>query len=82
MARYDKKPHFYDTPAGIEARQVLTAMLADEAFKTEAGYAANIILHPDNQISFVDKHMDYLRLHPATDPKHYLSNLRLMTRIK
>jgi hypothetical protein len=81
MATY-KKVHFYETLAGIKARQLLVEMNADASFKTEAYFSANVDLHPDHRISFVDKHMEYLRAHPSTDPEQYISNLRLMTRIK
>jgi hypothetical protein len=81
MATY-KKINFFETLAGIRARQLLAEMVADTSFKTETYYSANVVLHPGNQMSFVDKHMEYLRAHPSTDPEQYISNLRLMTRIK
>jgi hypothetical protein len=81
MPTYKKKPHFFDTAAGAAALQALQKMVADSAYATNAGYSANAALYPDNVISFVDKHMCYLRDHPATNPEHYISNLRLMTRV-
>ena len=57
-------------------------MSANDAFKTEASYSANAIVYPDNLIPFVDKHMNYLKQHQNINPEHYLSNLRLMTKIK
>lgn len=77
-----KKIDFFDSPAGHETRQLLTAMAADVVYNTESSYTANATLYPSNVLSFVDKHMDYLKAHPATDPQHYLANLRLMTRIR
>lgn len=82
MPTYKKKPPFFETEEGLEIRQVLIKMAADPAFNTLASYSANTETYPDNQIPFVNKHMNYLRTHPATDPRHYIANLRLMTRKK
>jgi hypothetical protein len=69
-----------ETAAGIELE--LKTMVEDGAFCTESSYSANGVDHPDHRISFVDKHMKYLRTHPSLSPKHYLSNLRLVTRVR
>lgn len=82
MPTYKKKPDFFETDEGIEAKQVLKAMALDATYNTQSSYNSNDTLYPGHQMSFVDKHMSYLRAHPATDPTQYLSNLRLMTRIK
>ncbi|QQS18155.1 hypothetical protein IPL68_05985 [Candidatus Saccharibacteria bacterium] len=55
-------------------------MASDTTYITEAGYSPNSELYPNHVIPFVEKHLEYLRTHPTTDPQHYLSNLRLMTR--
>lgn len=81
MATY-KKINFAETQAGVETRQVLIAMVEDDRYMTDSSYSANAELYPDNLIPFVEKHMNYLRAHPSTDPQHYLANLRLMTRLK
>jgi hypothetical protein len=80
MPTYKKKSNFFETPAGLKARQELSAMVADTGFHTVSYYSANTDRHPDNRMTFVEKHMEYLRAHPSTDPDHYLANLRLMTR--
>jgi len=77
-----KKPGLFDTPEGIEIIQQLKLMAADTNFVTKGSYAANDVTYPGNVMSFVEKHRDYLRAHPNTDPQQYLSNLRLMTRVK
>lgn len=81
MATYKKKPNFFDTEEGIAALAALQAMVADASYCTKPSYSSNIVLYPDNLIPFIDKHMCYLRDHPATKPQHYLSNLRLMTKL-
>jgi hypothetical protein len=82
MPTIKKKSDFFDTQEGIEVEQALRAMAADSAFSTESSYSANSVTYPDNLIPFVDKHMNYLKQHQNVNPRHYLSNLRLMTKIK
>lgn len=82
MAYMTNRPNFRETDEGRYAKQQLQNMVEDEAYKTESTYSANAVLHPDKTLSFVDKHMEYLRLHPATDLHHYLSNLRLISRLR
>lgn len=66
--------------AGVH--DALRVMEKDDTLKTEASYSGNVNLYPDHQIPFVDKHITYLLAHPKVNPKHYLSNLRLMLRVK
>ncbi len=77
-----KRVAFYESEEGLEIYDLLTAMAADEDFNTQAGYAADSVKYPDNRIPFVEKHMVYLSLHPNVEPRGYVSNLRLMTRIR
>jgi hypothetical protein len=80
MATYKRKSDFFESEEGIEIEQKLRLMAQDATYHTGSSYSANSTLYPDNLIPFVDKHMSYLRNHPTTDPQHYLSNLRLITR--
>jgi len=82
MPSTQRKSNFYDSEAGAEAKQVLRSMVSDKAFNTEASYSANSDLYPKHSMSFEEKHMAYLNAHPATDSRHYLANLRLMTRVR
>lgn len=82
MPTIKKKETFADTWEGTEARRILQSMDIDKAFNTAPSYSANQDLYPNHQIPFVDKHMNYLSCHPSIEPKHYLANLRLMSRIK
>lgn len=82
MATTKKKSSFYDSEVGAMIKQALIQMASDTAFNTESTYSANAEVYPDNLIPFVDKHMNYLCAHPAVDPQYYVSNLRLMTRLK
>ena len=65
-----------------EVIEALQKMEADPSYVTESAYRANADLWPGNRISFVDAHLLYLKSHPAMKPEHYLSNLRLMIRVK
>jgi len=82
MSTKKKAINFFESEEGLEVLSTLKSMALDGAYNTQASYSANTVTYPDNSIPFVDKHMNYLRAHPATDPRQYLSNLRLMTRIK
>lgn len=69
----------------MEDTDILTALQAMEDNKelvTKSAYRANSDLWPGNRVSFVDSHLAYLKSHPALNPSHYLSNLRLMLRNK
>lgn len=60
----------------------LRSMVEDDSYKTESGYSINTEEYPDNVIPFVEKHVNYLSKHPQVDPEHYLSNLRLMLKVR
>lgn len=82
MSTYKNKINFFDTDEGAAVKLELKHLVADKSYNTEPIYSANVLLHPDHLMSFFDKHLAYLRSHPAIDPKQYLANLRLMTRIR
>jgi hypothetical protein len=82
MATVKKKVSLYETPEGMAIVEALIIMSKDVAYNTGSSYSANVSLYPDHKIPFVDKHVQYLNLHPNIDPQQYLSNLRLMTRSK
>jgi hypothetical protein len=82
MSGYKRKISFLESEEGKEFKQKLKALEKDGGYNTEAGYSANSDLYPDNIIPFVDKHMNYLATHPSTSPTHYMSNLRIITKIR
>jgi hypothetical protein len=65
---------------GVE--EILRAMVDNSHMNTRSSYSANASLHPDNQITFVEKHMTYLLDHPKVVPAQYLANLRLMIKVR
>jgi hypothetical protein len=82
MAIAKKRISFLDSGEGIQARQTLQSMTEDSMYNTGPSYSANTGLYPDNLVPFVAKHMNYLIAHPNLDAHQYVSNIRLMTRIK
>lgn len=65
-----------------EIRNALHRMMADSSFNTQSSYTATSVANPDGELSFVEKHMRYLNIHPKLDARMYLANLRLKTRIR
>ena len=82
MATVKKRISFFDSEEGVAVKDALDAMAKDNCYNTTDSYSANIVQNPNNLISFTDKHMNYLNSHPKIDPKQYIANLRLMTKIK
>jgi len=76
MDKQTKEVHMDET----EIRAALVAMERDGGLLTERGYAD--ALFPDDVVSFVEKHVAYLRSHPKINPKGYLANLRTMIKIR
>lgn len=79
---HNKRPNFLQTEEAAHVKKQLKLMEADENYNTKASYSANSKLYPDNSISFCEKHMNYLQTHPTVDCMYYLSNLRLITRVR
>jgi hypothetical protein len=82
MALTKKRSDFFDSQEGLKAKQALVEMQANKEYNTNSDYSTNQEKYADNRIPFVDKHMKYLSENQSVNIKHYLSNLRLMTRIK
>jgi pyrroloquinoline quinone (PQQ) biosynthesis protein C len=76
------KVKFAESEQGVAAEKTLRALEEDAGYTTATCYSSHTEQYPDNRMPFVDKHMTYLSNHPATDVQHYLSNLRLMTRVR
>lgn len=59
----------------------LKMMEKDLGFNTESQYSGNIEKHPNNLITFTEKHMNHLKKFPNINPDQYILNLKLMTRV-
>jgi hypothetical protein len=82
MSSFKKRINFFDSEEGDEVKRELRLMAADTGYTTESSYNANEVLYPGNDMSFVEKHMHYLNTHQNVNPQQYLSNLRLMTKVR
>lgn len=68
---------FLDSELAEALREQLKSMVDDPQFNTQSTYSPSSV----DGLDFVDKHIAYLSKHLSLNPQHYLSNLRLMTRI-
>ncbi|MEI7682795.1 MAG: hypothetical protein WCJ24_00655 [Candidatus Saccharibacteria bacterium] len=81
MATTKRKVNFFESEEGAAVKQALTDIAADKAYNTKSSYSI-AVQYADHLIPFVDKHMNYLNGHPSIDPEQYVSNLRLITKIR
>lgn len=82
MPTHKKKSSFANDEEMIEFKTELALMVENNAYNTQPSFSANTERYPDNRIPFIDKHMNYLMSHKGIDSHQYISNLRLMTRIR
>lgn len=68
---------FFESDEAKAIRVTLEEMATDPSFNTKSMYAA----YSSTDVTFVERHMKYLGDHQKVNPKQYVSNLRLMTRI-
>lgn len=78
MAKSLSAQRFLDSPEAIEIREILEQMMKNPEFNTKSMYSPSA----GGEVPFVDKHMEYLSQHTTLNVSHYLSNLRLMTRVR
>ena len=74
--------NFSDTDEGKDVLLALQLMEADEKYATTSSYTPDAARYPNNVMTFVDRNMHYLTMHPALDSSNFLSNLRLKTLIR
>ncbi|MFI5271078.1 MAG: hypothetical protein ACHQT9_03480 [Candidatus Saccharimonadales bacterium] len=80
MQTLKSRSGFFETEEAKDIQEKLQHMMSSNLYNTESSFTSNGYQYPDNQIPFVDKHMNYLNSHPKLDTGTYLANLRLMTR--
>lgn len=81
MPRSKKQLEYLNSQEAYEIKQKLKKIALDDTYNTQPTFSADSNQYPDNLMPFVDKHMNYLLMHPSTNPEQYLSNLRLKTRM-
>ena len=70
---------FLTSAEGIEAYANLMAMVSDKGYKTVSTYSPS---SEDGNLLFIDKHMNYLSSHAGVNANQYVSNLKLITKIR
>lgn len=64
---------FLDSPAGQAMREELMQMCENPAFNTGTS--------PDVITAFVDKHLNYISRFTYIDPRQYILNLKMKSRV-
>lgn len=77
-----KPVDIYNSETGTQALSTLLEMKANPAYLTVDSFTTDTVQYPNGVIPFEKKHMLYMHKHPAVNPAHYLSNLRLQLKIR
>ncbi len=78
-AKTQRAQEFLKSEAGIEAYTELMRMIEDESYSTVSSFSPSA---EDGTLQFIDKHMNYLCSHLGVNSSQYLSNLRLITKVR
>lgn len=68
---------------GVSETEVIAALRSmknSAVYLTKPNYRGVSVRWTNNYTSFVDYHINYLKLHPTLKPEQYISNLRLTLR--
>lgn len=60
----------------------LQALEDDPSMNTIGTYSPNAIEHPGQIRPFTEVHLEYLRKNKHVNPEHYISNLKIMLKIR
>ena len=74
-----KAKDFLTSPEGLAAYEDLLEMENDKGYKTVSTYSPS---SENGILLFIDKHMNYLSTHASVNTMQYMSNLRLITKIR
>lgn len=55
----------------------LQGMIDSDKYKTDDMYSVDA---PDQKVTFMDKHLAYIKKFPRVRPRHYIANLKLRLR--
>lgn len=78
-AKTQRAQLFLESPEGIAAYQELIKMVENDEYNTTSTFSPSA---QDGNLAFIDKHMSYLCAHLNVNTTHYLSNLRLITKVR
>lgn len=82
MYKDKRKPNFLDSEEEAEIRRELQSMMESSLYTTKSSFTPNVLKYPNNSMTFLEKHMNYIYSHPRLDTSMYVANLRLMTLIR
>ena len=82
MPTVNKRPNFFETLEGAEIEDMLKTMEADAGYNTQSSYIADGVKYPGNVLSFMEKHKRYIIANPNIDPRSYVANLRMKTKLR
>ena len=54
----------------------------DPQYNTKSRYHSDVERYPNNLITFAQSHIEHLKKFPNINPDQYISNLKLMTKIR
>jgi hypothetical protein len=78
-ATTQRAQEFLVSSEGLAAYAALVEMESNAGYKTLATYSPR---SENGHLSFIDKHMGYLCTHLGVNADQYVSNLRLITKVR
>lgn len=78
-AKTQRAQEFLKSEEGVAVYAELIKMVGDTGYNTASSFSPSA---EDGNLLFVDKHMNYLCAHLGVNSSHYLSNLRLITKVR
>lgn len=78
-AKTQRAQEFLESEEGRTAYVELLKMVEDNGYNTTSTFSPSA---KDGSLLFIDKHMNYLCTHLDVSANQYLSNLRLITKIR
>lgn len=78
MTASQSKQSFLESEKGLLLRKELQEMVKSKRYNTRPVYS---LVDTDGH-QFVEKHMNYMSVHPTMDHWQYVLNIKLMTKIK
>jgi len=78
-AKTQRAQEFLQSEEGVAAYDELLKMVGDTSYNTTSTFSPAA---ENGNLLFVDKHMNYLCTHLGVNTNQYLSNLRLITKVR
>mgnify|MGYP003421251729 CR=1 FL=1 len=78
-AKTQRAQLFLKSEEGMSAYNELCRLVEDEEYNTTSTFSPSAT---DGNLLFIDKHMNYLCSHLGVGTTQYLSNLRLITKVR